>query len=449
MPDGGVILGLLLGAGAVALAAIFGIAAVAVALTRTRRRGAVTGPFIAALAAGGLLLLDADRLRLDLAWSTVVVALVALGVAVPQRLEEGTPGSTSWRIGRIGTEAWIGAAQGLFFGVVATWITGDWRFALLMLPIGAAIRGIWVAIEGPRGGSISGPVAALAAESASHVHAPLPAGSRVLATQAAQSSVQPMPPDAMTPDSPRGSATVGPATAVAPGASGFGGTTTFVVATVIVLAVGAGIAFATASTGYRGPHLATVYNRTTTPIGFADELFGKGAFVAACASETFDLDSRYRLPSASAAPARPANAVIVNLPIAYGGAESGPPPAQSIMVLNNAETVDSSGASPGVLAPCAGVARTKIELSGQGDFTSEPIRLAGSYSEQLSVTASAATACDFAAAVSGSSDVVELAKPFTIPAGGHPTFGGYRSYPDATYALVVTSGCSWKITIDP
>jgi hypothetical protein len=449
MPDGGVILGLLLGASAVALAAIFGIAAVSTALVRARRRGAVTGPFIAALTAGGLLLLVGSRLGLDLLWSTVIVALVALGVAAPRRLEEGRPGSTSWRIGRIASEAWVGAAQGMFFGVLATWITGDWRFALVMLPIGAAIRGTWVAIELPRTGLISGPVATVPAESDSPGHAPGPAGPPVPATQVGQSSAQSMQPESRTPGPSPVWPSAGQAEAVATERPGIAGTTKFVVVTIIVLVLGAGIAFATASTGYRGPHLVAVYNRTTTPIAFADDMFGSGAFVAPCVSETFDLDSRYRSPSATAAPTAPANAVIVKLPIAYGGAEYGPPPAQSIMVLNDGETVDSSGASPRVLAPCAGGARTKIELSGQGDFTSEPIRLAGSYSEQLSVTAPAATACDFGATVSGPTGAVELAKPFTVPASGHPTTGDYRSYLDATYQLVVSSGCSWRISIEP
>ena len=449
MPDGGVFLGLLLVASAVALAAIFGIAAGAAALVRSRRRSAVTGPFVAALIAGVLLLLDGPRLGFDLVSSTLIVALVALGVAVPQRLEEARPSSAWWRLGKIGTEAWIGAAQGIFFGALATWITRDWRFTLLMLPIGAAIRGIWIAIERPRTGLSSDAVATVSAGSArpglnAVLRPPVPAAS------ISQSRVASREPKAgYQADPSLDPAGAGQADGIATKGGGTNGTVKLVVGTIIVLVVGAGIAFATSSTGYHGPHLVAVYNRTTTPIVFADELFGRGAFVAPCATRTFDLDSRYRSPSASPVPAVPANAVTVKLPITYGAAEFGPPPAQSIIVLNDGETVDSSGASPRALEPCAGAARQKVELAGDGDFTSEPIRLAGFYSEQISVYAPAATGCDFGATVSNPANAVELAKAFTVPPGGHPIISDSRSYPDASYQVAVRSGCSWRISIEP
>jgi hypothetical protein len=219
---------------------------------------------------------------------------------------------------------------------------------------------------------------------------------------------------------------------------------------VVVMLVGAGILLIASSGGYRGPHVVTVFNRTTTPIAFGD-LFGGGASVGACASATFSLDGGGRGPGpgASSGAVVPPDAIIVRLPISYGGAEYGPPPAQSILVSKDGVRVDSSGASPGTLPPCEGVAISKVELSGDGDFTSRPIRLSGSYSARISITASPSTGCAFGATVSNSTTAFQLAEPFTVPADGHPVITGYPSFPDATYQLAVLSRCHWEINLEP
>jgi hypothetical protein len=217
------------------------------------------------------------------------------------------------------------------------------------------------------------------------------------------------------------------------------------------MVIGGGIALvASSGSGYRGPHVVTVFNRTTTPIAF-EELFGGGAFVGACGSATFSLDSGRGGPGpgASTGPVIPPNAIVVRLPVNNGAPEVGPPPAQSIIVLKDGTHVDGSGASPSALPPCEGVAKSKVEFTGDGDFTSQPIRLAGGYSAHISIIAGPSTGCDFSATASNSKTAVQLAKPFNVPADGRPTIGGYRSFPDATYQVVILSRCHWEISLEP
>ncbi|MBI3750626.1 MAG: hypothetical protein HY263_03070 [Chloroflexi bacterium] len=427
MPDAGALLGILLVYGAVALAAVFGIAVAAVFIVGPRRQSAIPGPFLAGLITAGLLVADGYRLGFDLTASAALVAAVAVGVAVPQRLENAARGSLAWLVGWVGNEAWVGAAQGFFFGVAASWVSRDWRLLWLMILAGAAIRGIWAAVERPS----SEPV-----ESAR-----LPASDVIAPSGSASAREVPEP------------AQVGVSTRSLGMDSDWeplGLTTKLVGVVLVVMLLGAGIALVTSSGGYRGPHVVTVFNRTTTPIAFGD-LFGGGAFVDACGSATFSLDGGRGGAGAGASTGSvvPPNAIVVKLPLNYGAAEVGPPPAQSIVVRKDGAWVDSSGASPGALPPCEGVAKSRVEFSGDGDFTSQPIRLSGSYSAHISIIAGPSTGCDFSATVSNATTVIQLAKPFTVPADGRPAIDSYPSFPDATYRLAVVSGCRWEIRLEP
>lgn len=421
MAPAGFYIGALLALTAVGLIAVFGIAALAVFLIGPRRQGALTAPAVAAALAGLTALFLGAELRLDATPILVITASSAVIVATFQRLRESPRGTTAWQVGFVGGQACIGAAQGLLFGAVASVVGHDARLLWIMIPTAAAIRGVWAFFGRDREARLVGEPS----------HPP-----EVVPNVEPAADVEP--------------AVIVAATAETPSA-GIGTPLKLLILAVVGLFALAAVAFLSIPGGPDESHV-TVFNRTETPVALKSPYGAVSAFVPPCTTVVFETTGQVWVAQspAPAGSAIPSDAVEVNVDrLIPRGAEAPPPPEWEVLIANDREVGSSPGTWATALPPCAGPARSSIELSGTGTSTTAPFRLAGAYTRSVVVTAPAAGRCSFAATITGGDAPETIVEPFEAAPGTQPRFPASVTYEDGSYELAVTSNCSWSVSFVP
>jgi hypothetical protein len=221
---------------------------------------------------------------------------------------------------------------------------------------------------------------------------------------------------------------------------------------VVVLVALAAVAFLSVPSGPDETHV-TVFNRTETTLGLKPP-YGTvtAAFVAPCATVLFETSGQVWVAQSPApvGTAVPSDAVEVDVDrLIPRAAEAGPPPEWEVLITSDREQGGPPGTWSGSTPPCAGPARTSIDISGTGSTTTAPFRLAGSYQRSVVVTAPATDRCSFAATITGGVTAETIVEPFDAAPGTAPRFPASATYTDGTYELSVTSSCSWSVTFVP
>jgi hypothetical protein len=450
MAPAGFYIGVLLAGAAVGLIVIFALAAGAVFVIGPRRQDALTAPVVAAGAAGLTALFVGSDLRLDATAVIGITALSAVVVTIFQRLREAERDTTAWAIGLIGGQACIGAGQGLFFGALASVIGHDARLLWILIPTGAAIRGAWAFFARDRGPAVA-LVPSTPPETSPDARVSEPDGHPVNAALATGNDDALAAADAETPPPEN------PARDTPPPADGgtIGMPLKLIGAGVVVLFAFAAIAFLSVPRGSDKSQV-TVFNRTETPVALKPPYGTVVAFVPACATVSFETSGQAWVAQspAPAGSAVPPDAVQVEVNVDRlipRGAEAPPPAEWEVLIASDREQGGPPGTWSGSTAapPCAGPARTSIDLSGTGNTTTAPFRLAGSYQRSVVVTAPAAERCSFTATITGGDAPETIVEPFDAAPGTEPRFPASATYTDGSYELSVTSTCSWSVTFVP